>query len=205
MQKISSCDLTCYWRARRVLGEQLSLRIFRWTQNLRQWYRYISNYTLLNGKDVTAVGIPILRPKNMDPALRLCYQIISLTVWIGLSIAMIVMGAIYKNDCPIQPYIPIFLLVTGITHLVAIFVLFLRIVLETCSLVLEALLGTFSFAWFIAGCVWVFKLYNYYEGFCNQSLYLFAFGILIFECVMIFLSMIAPCFGCSTRTLLYER
>ncbi|XP_075044815.1 transmembrane protein 272-like [Mixophyes fleayi] len=141
----------------------------------------------------------------MEPSTQLGYQIISFIIWIGLSIALIVMGAIYKNDCPIQPYIPTFLLVTGITQLATVAIIFLRLVLETCSLVLEFLLGLFSFAWFITGCVWVFKVYNQYEGFCDRNLYLFAFGILIFECVIIGLGLIAPCLGCSTRKFLYER
>ncbi|KAG8563563.1 hypothetical protein GDO81_016132 [Engystomops pustulosus] len=123
----------------------------------------------------------------MDLSCSLCFQIITLTVWVGLSIAMIVIGAVYKDDCPNQAYIPIFLLVTGITHLVLILLYFIRCVFEVCSMVLEGLLGIFSFAWFIAGSVWVFSMYSENKGptLCNPIVYYFAFGFLIFEYVLI--------------------
>lgn len=60
-------------------------------------------------------------------------------------------GAIYKDQCPIQPNIPIFLIVTGVTHLAALGVLFVGSIAETCGMVLEGLIGLFSFAWFIVG------------------------------------------------------
>ncbi|XP_075693001.1 transmembrane protein 272-like [Rhinoderma darwinii] len=143
----------------------------------------------------------------MQSSHYLCVQIFTFTIWIGLSIAMIVMGAIYKDDCPIQPYIPIFLMVLGVTHLVVYLLLFLRYVLENCSIVLEGLIGMFSFAWFITGSVWVFSLYSKNKGpnFCDQNLYSFAFGFLIFEYVLIGIGLILPCFGCSVRSYLYER
>ncbi|XP_044126012.1 transmembrane protein 272-like [Bufo gargarizans] len=143
----------------------------------------------------------------MESSCSLCLQVITFIAWFGLGIAMIVMGAIYKDECPIQPSIPIFLLVAGVTHLVFIILLFLRRVLETCSIVLEALIGMFSFAWFITGSVWVFSLYskNIDSSQCDQNLYFFAFGFLIFQYVVIGLSLIVPCFGCSVRSFFYER
>ncbi|KAM4017626.1 transmembrane protein 272-like isoform 1-T2 [Anomaloglossus baeobatrachus] len=143
----------------------------------------------------------------MESSCTLCLQIISLTVWTGLSIAMIAIGAIYKDDCPVQPYIPIFLLAFGVTHLVVVLILLLRGVLEICSLILEGLIGFFTFAWFITGSIWVFSLYSKDKGpdLCNETLYYFAFGVLIFEYVLIGLSLIFPCIGCSLKICFYER
>ncbi|XP_073461287.1 transmembrane protein 272-like [Aquarana catesbeiana] len=140
----------------------------------------------------------------MGSACNIGLQIFSLIIWIGLSIAMIVMGVINKDKCPIQPYIPIFLLVTGATHLAAVALLLVRSIFETCSMILEGLIGTFSFAWFITGSVWVFKVYKEYEGQCDKDLYLFAFGILLLEYVLLGLALICPCL-CGSHRAFYER
>ncbi|XP_066439814.1 uncharacterized protein [Eleutherodactylus coqui] len=87
----------------------------------------------------------------MELSRSLCIQIVTSTIWLGLGIALIVMGAIYKDDCPIQPYIPIFLLVTGVIHLMAVLIHFLKCVLETCGMVLQGIIGMFGFAWFVVG------------------------------------------------------
>ncbi|XP_068116359.1 transmembrane protein 272-like [Hyperolius riggenbachi] len=140
----------------------------------------------------------------MEPNQSLGTQILSYIIWMGLSVAMIVMGAIYQHNCPIQPYIPIFLIVMGATHLLACILLFLRPVLGVCIMVLEGFIGLFSLAWFIAGSVWVFKIYKEYEGFCQRDLYLFAFSILIIQYVAIGLSLFCPCLVGSPRAF-YER
>lgn len=143
----------------------------------------------------------------MESSCTLCLQIVSFIIWIGLSIAMIVIGAIYKDDCPDQPYIPIFLMGTGGTYLVFFLIFFLRCVLETCSIILEGLIGMLSFAWFIIGSVWVFSMYAKQKGpnHCDQNLYYFAFGFLIFEYVLIGIGMVVPCFRCLARSYFYER
>ncbi|XP_053575942.1 transmembrane protein 272 [Bombina bombina] len=140
----------------------------------------------------------------MEATVKLCAQIITLTIWIGIGVAMIVMGALYKNDCPIQPYIPIFLLVSGATHLVTFFIMFLRLVCQTIIMIFESFVGIFSFVWFIVGSVWVFRVYNDYVGQCNPDLYLFAFGILLFEYVVIGLAMVGSCCCAITRNVVYE-
>lgn len=143
----------------------------------------------------------------MELSCALCLQIVSIISWIGLSIATIVIGAIYKDDCPDQPYIPIFLLVTGGTYLVFFLLSFLRYVLETCSIILEGLIGMFNFVWFIIGSVWVFSMYTKEKGpdHCDQNLYYFAFGFLIFEYVLIGIGLIVSCCRCLCRSYSYER
>ncbi|XP_068127814.1 uncharacterized protein [Hyperolius riggenbachi] len=97
-----------------------------------------------------------------NATLNSCAKILLFIVWIGLSIAMIVMGVIYQDKCPAQPYIPIFLIVMAATQLASVALLgrrdlelgsgtFSNIpVLETCTLALECLLGLFNYAWLIA-------------------------------------------------------
>ncbi|KAG9462394.1 hypothetical protein GDO78_014206, partial [Eleutherodactylus coqui] len=136
-------------------------------------------------------------------------QIVTSTIWLGLGIALIVMGAIYKDDCPIQPYIPIFLLVTGVIHLMAVLIHFLKCVLETCGMVLQGIIGMFGFAWFVVGNIWVFGLYSQNKGLniCDLNLYNFAFGFLIFEYVVAGISFICICCGsvALSTSHLYER
>ncbi|KAG8437857.1 hypothetical protein GDO86_008525, partial [Hymenochirus boettgeri] len=127
------------------------------------------------------------------------------TVWIVVGILMIAVGVIYKDDCPIQPYIPIFLIVTGAIHIVTFITMLMRYLCETFSALIEGLIGIFSFAWFITGSVWVFSVYSRYEGLCDKNLYLFAFGILQFEYVVIALGLLSFCCLCSLRNLFYER
>ncbi|KAM3918762.1 transmembrane protein 272-like [Leptodactylus fuscus] len=143
----------------------------------------------------------------MESSTSLCLRIITGTVWFGLAIASVVIGAIYKDNCPIQPRIPIFLMVTGGTHLAFVLFFFLRCFLEICSIVLEGMIGIFSFVWFIIGSVWVFGVYSQYKGpdQCDEILYYFAFAFLIFEYVIIGLGLIVPCCTCSLRTFWYER
>ncbi|XP_069824250.1 transmembrane protein 272-like [Dendropsophus ebraccatus] len=138
---------------------------------------------------------------------NLCLQIISYIIWIGLSAALIAMGAIYKDDCPVQPRIPIFLMVTGVTHLVIGFLFCLKCGFDICTEILKGMIGMFSFVWFIIGSVWVFSLYHDQKGpdQCDQNLYYFAFGYLILEYVFIGLGLIIPCFRWSLRTFWYER
>lgn len=93
---------------------------------------------------------------------------------------------------------------TGATHLAAVALLLVRSIFETCSMILEGLIGTFSFAWFITGSVWVFKVYKEYEGQCDKDLYLFAFGILLLEYVLLGLALICPCL-CGSHRAFYER
>ncbi|KAE8607755.1 hypothetical protein XENTR_v10011274, partial [Xenopus tropicalis] len=144
-------------------------------------------------------------PENMEEASAICYQCFSLLIWIGVGIAMIVMGTIHKDNCEIQPYIPVFLLVTGAIHLITFFTVLMRLVCETFSSIVEGIIGSFSFGWFITGSVWVFSVYNSYEGHCDKNLYLFAFVILILEYSFMALFLCCCCWFSSLKTIFYER
>lgn len=71
-------------------------------------------------------------------------------------------GAIYKDDCPRERFIPIYLIVGGSVGLSLQLMGILHMIvakcketaggaMAVCSIVIYVLIGAFSFAWFIAG------------------------------------------------------
>ncbi|XP_053545212.1 transmembrane protein 272-like [Bombina bombina] len=120
----------------------------------------------------------------------------TLTLWTFISIAMIVIGAISIEYCPIQPNIPIYLIVAGSTTLLGFLLLPLRLVSETLSYIIEGILGLFTFCWFITGSVWVFSVFSVSPRPCNLGAYNFAFGILIFQYAFLLLCILALICGC---------
>ncbi|KAM4722330.1 transmembrane protein 272-like [Rhinophrynus dorsalis] len=119
---------------------------------------------------------------------------------------MIVIGSIHVDNCPREPKIPIYLIVAGAVHVVAFSLMPLKKVAEKAAYFIEGLLGLFSFCWFIAGSVWVFSIYPENPRACNDMVYKFAFGILIFEYVFIALviaivCLCTCCLGCIVALL----
>ncbi|XP_066440239.1 transmembrane protein 272-like [Eleutherodactylus coqui] len=124
-------------------------------------------------------------------------QISAIIVWIILGNAMIVMGSVYKDDCIIQPNIPIFLLVTGVTHFVISAILLLRVLLHLFSIFLDTAIFLFMFCWFITGSFWVFPMFDQKEEKCAKNLYLFAYGTMTFEWITLWLACI--CYYCCSK------
>ncbi|XP_071974006.1 transmembrane protein 272-like [Engystomops pustulosus] len=124
-------------------------------------------------------------------------QLSAVTVWIILGVAMIVMGGLYKDDCLIQPNIPIFLLVTGVAHLVISSNLLLRILRQLYSVFLDTVIFFFMFCWFIAGSFWIFDMFDQKEGKCAKNLYLFAYGSMAFEWIILWLACL--CYYCCSK------
>lgn len=115
---------------------------------------------------------------------------------LAIPISMIVIGAKYKDDCPKEDKIPIYLIVAGA-------VLIVRNLSSMCSRASErndddeteedeknpvhkccdSILDLFIFCWFITGNYWIYHIYepSYSSkdgnGYCNETLYLFAFWI----------------------------
>ncbi|XP_065140696.1 transmembrane protein 272-like [Paramisgurnus dabryanus] len=124
-------------------------------------------------------------PKPSTPVL-----IISKIFVIVLPIAQVSIGAIHLHDCPVQPYIPIYLLVSGVFALVLGLLSCLPCTqepddgthspLSSLCTTWNSLVSLFLFCWFIAGNIWIYSIYqpNYISGkeqYCDKTLYLFAF------------------------------
>lgn len=109
-----------------------------------------------------------------------------------LPLVMLIIGSIFVDDCPLEPRIPVYLVVAGlfglIQHVTALVTKYLPKEKQRISDVqkrwctcLDSVLQTFLFVWFIAGCVWVYSNYepNYdnpnHPDYCHKTVYLFTF------------------------------
>ncbi|XP_075544286.1 uncharacterized protein LOC142578690 isoform X4 [Dermacentor variabilis] len=131
---------------------------------------------------------------------------------------MTAVGTTYLNDCPAEKYIPIFLVMGGVFGV-------LKTLLDVCgkcrrpdnsgeaghSVAEEqraeertwsTLVNCFLFAWYVAGCVWVYRAYppdytnSESPAFCDRTLYLFAFGLV--TAGLLSLGLVAACLCCLT-------
>ncbi|KAM3920587.1 transmembrane protein 272-like [Leptodactylus fuscus] len=126
-------------------------------------------------------------------------KIFTLLLWTVLSIAMVIVGSMHIDNCPVEPKIPIYLIVAGVFHLLAFALIPLKMVAEKLAYSIESVLGLFSFCWFIAGSVWVFRVYQENPRRCNDLVYKCAFGILIFEYIFLafLVAVICLCTCCA--------
>lgn len=121
---------------------------------------------------------------------------IGCTILIGLvmaiPIAMIVIGAKYKNQCRVEDKIPIYLIVAGAVGVFRNLISLGRRAKQSDNQdeeeekkkrPLESILDCFLFVWFICGNVWIYQHYQpVYDDvnspeYCHRTLYLFAFWI----------------------------
>ncbi|XP_046374201.1 transmembrane protein 272-like [Haliotis rufescens] len=133
---------------------------------------------------------------------------------LALPIAMVAMGAIHKDNCPAEKYIPTYMIVAGIFTIIVSVV---RLVGKTCLAdsdgnvwfpcqIVSGVISLFLFAWVIAGNVWIYGLYNKYNptdktaaNYCDNTFYLFAFWsttasyILIGVCILLCCCMCICC------------
>ncbi|XP_028401402.1 uncharacterized protein LOC114524503 [Dendronephthya gigantea] len=131
---------------------------------------------------------------------------------LAIPITMIVIGAKYKDDCPGEDKIPIYLIVAGA-------VLIVRNLSSMCSRASErnedednseneknpmrkccdSILDLFIFCWFITGNYWIYHInkpsFNKSDDdYCNKTLYLFAFWIT--TCTYIIAGFLCCCLCC---------
>jgi len=133
---------------------------------------------------------------------------------------LLIAGAKYKDDCPVEGMIPIYLIVAGAVSISANFCFccsncYIRheerkgntfmISEEEANLnPFLAVAQLFLFAWFICGNVWIYKNYepNYSNpdssDFCDKTLYLFAFWVttsnyIIYGVVFIIMCFVSLC------------
>ncbi|XP_070554345.1 transmembrane protein 272-like isoform X2 [Ptychodera flava] len=141
---------------------------------------------------------------------------IGIGIIMAIPIAMIVMGSLYLHDCPIEPYIPIYLIVGGcfgvLKNLVSLGQRVKRHNEEggeqednVKSDPFNSLLNCFLLAWFIAGNVWIYRSYEPdYEdkssdSYCSEPLYKFAFWLTNATYIMLVLCCCCLCCaaGCT--------
>ncbi|XP_056384478.1 transmembrane protein 272-like isoform X2 [Hyla sarda] len=129
-----------------------------------------------------------------------------LVIWILFSIAMIVIGSLYIHECSTEPKIPIYLIVAGTSYLFGIVLFILKLVALKLTFGLEVLLCLFSFCWFTAGSIWVFTIYQEDSRDCNEIVFDFAFGALIFQYIFLaFISVIVCLCSCCVGFLTMNR
>ncbi|XP_070703015.1 transmembrane protein 272-like [Pempheris klunzingeri] len=123
-----------------------------------------------------------LRPQS---AVLISTLVVVNIIWWMVMIAAIGLGATHMDRCPVQPSIPIYLIVLGAASLLSLSLTYTRSFWEDgfaliVSSVCMALLHLFSFGWFIAGTTWVYAVHppSYSPGearYCHQTTYQFAF------------------------------
>ncbi|CAF96699.1 unnamed protein product [Tetraodon nigroviridis] len=110
-----------------------------------------------------------------------------------IPVAQIAIGAVHLHDCPREPYIPVYLIVSGVFGLALAVLSCLPCArqakdepanpLSRVCTAWNSLTTSFLFCWFIAGNVWIYSIYepNYNKNatsagpYCDRTLYLFAF------------------------------
>lgn len=127
---------------------------------------------------------------------KMLLQIAFFFIWTAIGVAFIVVGAIHKNDCPVQGYIPIFMIVAGAFSFAYWIILPLRCFCPMLGNILAILVGLFVFAWFIAGSVWVFGVYRPSNAQCHTGMYLFVFSILIIQWIFIGFGVFGAILSC---------
>eukprot|EP00116_Pleurobrachia_bachei_P006106 sb/3466368/ len=129
-----------------------------------------------------------------------------------LPIAYIVIGYMYLNQCPINKWIPIYLIVAGILGLVQnALMLFRRCVPPNvsvtmymacmiCYVVCEVVVAIVALIWFLIGTYWVYSIlfevcFNKYDGhcYCNSVCYWFAFVMITLSYILIIIILISVC------------
>ncbi|XP_030649007.1 transmembrane protein 272 [Chanos chanos] len=142
-------------------------------------------------------------PKPSTPAL-----IFLKLLGAALPVAEIVIGALYVNDCPVQKYIPVYLIVAGGFALALALLSCLpcsresedgsQSALSGLCTAWNSLISLFLFCWFITGNVWIYSVYqpSYVPNnvhYCNKTLYLFAFWTTTLVYILMGVAMAVGC------------
>lgn len=120
-------------------------------------------------------------------------------------IAAIVLGAMHLDSCPVQPNIPIYLVVLGLSGLLSqslsqVYFCSLNRNSRALTLVLicAAILHLFIFCWVVVGTYWVYcaQFLNNWSGTaqpCAKAMYRFAYSVT--ASIWLFLSLVLFCGG----------
>ncbi|EFX89714.1 hypothetical protein DAPPUDRAFT_310279 [Daphnia pulex] len=140
-------------------------------------------------------------------------------VTILIPICMLVVGAVYFNDCPAESHIPIYLIVGGACGLLKQFLSLrvrsqqsqqadLEVPDSSLTASVQSLINSFLICWFITGCYWVYHVYepNYYDQsdskYCSHVLFSFTFWLLTSTYIFVGVVIILLCCISSTALVL---
>ncbi|KAK3927514.1 Transmembrane protein 272 [Frankliniella fusca] len=140
-------------------------------------------------------------------------------IWIGhllgasVPYVAILMGAVYRDECPANRNIPLHLIVSGVVtallHLSTSIDMHRKLsyLRENQKPAIFSLLALFLFIWMILGCVWTFGIYTpeydygqfypYTAGYCHKALYWFAFVFNVVSLVSFLMGWLLCCCVCS--------
>ncbi|CAF4176496.1 unnamed protein product [Adineta steineri] len=149
-----------------------------------------------------------------------CIVIIVMSVLSSLSIAALVIGFIKQGECPIQAWIPRWLIIFGSVGLgwCALFILMAIVKMSCChreehcraencfmtGFCFLLIVFVFFFSWMIAGSVWVFTVrtrvqfeYPSDANYCQKLVYNMAFGCILtqYGIIGLALCLTACCFA----------
>ncbi|XP_068164222.1 transmembrane protein 272 [Antennarius striatus] len=149
----------------------------------------------------------IRRPPQPPAPILGCSKV----VLCAIPIAQIALGAIHQKDCPVQPLIPIYLIVMGTFSMVLNLLACLPCAREpedgttnptsrVCT-AWNSLVSAFMFCWFIAGNVWIYSIYqpDYVKNdtvpdrYCDKTMYLFAFWTTTLVYIFLGLFLVVGC------------
>ena len=136
-----------------------------------------------------------------------------IVVSILLQAVPITIGAIYKDDCPVEPLIPIWCINHGcMTMLVSILELTIVLRKETNgkTAVLIRIIEACVPILFIVGCVFTYRNYQPQylaetSNYCNKTLYLLIFWYITAHFILLLVALSFGCFGCCSIALLALR
>ncbi|KAM8766782.1 transmembrane protein 272-like [Acanthopagrus schlegelii] len=126
-------------------------------------------------------------------------------IWWMVMIAAIFLGATHLHSCPLQPWIPIYLIVLGGASVFSLSLTYsTRIWDDGCPCIMSycctGFLHFFTFCWIIAGTIWVYPVYppTYVPGdlYCHKTTYVFAF--VVTTLVWALMSLVFVCGCCCT-------
>lgn len=145
---------------------------------------------------------------------------ISLMLLLAIPMSMILIGAKFKDDCPVEPFIPIYLIVGGSFGIIKTIIVIIQGILYSGDIFsrntdkqiqvderpsvwifVDGFLNLFLFTWFIAGNIWVYSNYKPHftpplhqpMNYCNKTLYLFSFWVITSSYIVIGLLCLCTC------------
>ncbi|XP_059140905.1 uncharacterized protein LOC131928791 [Physella acuta] len=125
--------------------------------------------------------------------------------YLSVPIPMIVIGALYKDDCPIEPMIPTYLLLTGSLGLLTSLLSLVQGEGKRMSTV-DVLLHLSQLFSLIAGSIIVYRVYDdvTYDSanskeYCHKILYLFAFWLTTCSYIVLGLCCLCGCAACLSE------